>query len=86
MNNTSTYPLVYIKWVDSQIASLTWAYIEDITQEIATVETVGFVVKENKNTLTISASISIKEKSQHQAAQIITIPKCCILKKKSISF
>jgi len=77
--------IIRVSWVDSQIVSYTWTHFEDIVPKIATVESVGFVVSENKETLTLAASVSHKSDSDSQATQIITIPKCSIKSRKTIT-
>ena len=78
--------LIRIDWVDSQIVSLTWQYIADLKPEISKVSTVGFLISEDKEIVTIASSISYKDDSETQIGQIINIPKCCIVKRKIISF
>ena len=83
---SSKSKMLYVVWVDSQITSFSWTYVNDIEPKIATVESIGFVVAENKETLTLAGSVSVKDDSENQATQIITIPKCSITKKRVISF
>lgn len=82
----SKYKVVCINWVDSQIASLTWCHIDEVPQNIAKVSTVGFLISETKEIVTIASSLSLKENSESQVSSVINIPKCCIKSKKTISF
>ena len=79
------HKLVFIEWVDSQIASLTWCHIDDIPVGIATVISVGFLISETKDILTVAANLSYKENATTQISSVINIPKCCIKSKKIIS-
>ena len=82
----SKYKTVVISWVDSQIATLTWCNVDEIPQKIATVNTVGYLILETKDILTVAGSVSYKEDAVTVASSVINIPKCCIKKKKIISF
>lgn len=46
---------------DSQIVSLTWCHVDEIQQNIAMVETIGFLILATKDILTIAGSVSEKE-------------------------
>jgi hypothetical protein len=81
----SKYKMVSVSWVDSQIVELTWRHVDEIQQEIAMVETVGFLILETKEILTIAGSVSEKEDSVTKVATVINIPKCCIKRRKIIS-
>jgi hypothetical protein len=80
------YKIVSVVWVDSQIASLTWCHIDEIPINIATVTTVGFLVCQTKDIITVASSLSYKENATTQISSVINIPKCCIKSKKIISF
>ena len=80
------YKIVSIEWVDSQIASLTWCYIDEIPIKIAYVTTVGFLISQTKDIITVAGSFSYKEDATAQISSVINIPKCCIKSKKIISF
>ena len=80
------HKLVSIEWVDSQIASLTWCHIDEVPTNIAKVTTVGFLVCQTKDIITIAGSLSYKEDATTQISSVINIPKCCIKSKKVISF
>jgi hypothetical protein len=79
------YKMVSVSWVDSQVASFTWCHVDEIQQEIAMVETVGFLILETKEILTIAGSVSEKEDSVTSVSSVINIPKCCIKRRKIIS-
>lgn len=80
------FKVVCINWVDSQIASFTWCHIDEVPSNIAEVSTVGFLISETKDIVTIASSLSLKENSENQVSSVINIPKCCIRSKKTISF
>ena len=80
------YKIVSIEWVDSQIASLTWCYLDEIPIKIAYVTTVGFLISQTKDIITVAGSFSYKEDATAQISSVINIPKCCIKSKKIISF
>ena len=79
------YKIVSVVWVDSQIASLTWCHIDEIPINIATVTTVGFLICQTKDILTVASSLSYKKDATTQISSVINIPKCCIKSKKIIS-
>jgi hypothetical protein len=81
----SKYKIVSVSWIDSQIAELTWCHFDEIQQEVAIVETVGFLILETKEILTIAGSVSEKEDSVTKVATVINIPKCCVKQRKIIS-
>lgn len=83
---TKQYKIVSVVWVDSQIASLTWCHIDDVPVNIATVNTVGFLISQTKDIITVAGSFSYKEDATAQISSVINIPKCCIKSKKFISF
>jgi hypothetical protein len=75
--------IVKITWEDSKFENQTWVYIDDeYSPNIALVNTVGYIVKENKSFITVASTISINKDLDVQACCVITIPKRCIVKKK----
>lgn len=72
--------LVYVKWRDSHsTAEGTWHTKREIVTKAAAVETVGWVLKETKNSITLVSSVAPEE-----VAGDITIPKQNIIKRKRI--
>lgn len=87
MNKKNKYKMVYVKWVDSQFASQGWSHEKDINNEIATIETIGYLIKSKNKVYTIASSVSIKkEEIENQMTCVINIPKCCVVCKRVISF
>lgn len=72
-----------IKWVDSHYQS-GWILNEDILPiESKIIESVGFVVDEDDNHIRIALNVEFdKEDNIVQACDLMTIPKCSILKIK----
>jgi len=72
---------IKIKWVDSCYSN-GWARLDaEYDKEDIVVHTVGFVIDEDEETVTISSSVS-GGKFCHSP---LTIPKVAILNKKSVS-
>ena len=80
------YSPINIEWVDSQVLSFTWCNEEDLSDNIATVNTIGYFISQNKDIMTIAGSISLKENGQTQLSSVINIPKKCIKSKTIFSF
>lgn len=80
------HKLVSIEWVDSQFAAPGWCYIDDLPLSIATVTTVGFLINQTKDIITVASSLIFKDDLATQTSCAINIPKCCIKSKKVISF
>ena len=80
------YKIVSVVWVDSQFASLTWCHIDEIPVNIATVTTVGFLICQTKDIITVASSLVFKDDLATQTSGAINIPKCCIKSKTIISF
>lgn len=72
--------IIIIKWLDSKAAPHEWEYRDDLgTLEPVTCTTLGFIVKETKDYITIAHTIS-----DNQVLGRITIPRGCIKNKTSI--
>ncbi len=71
---------IYVKWVDSHsTAEGTWHTKGQINNDPAYAETIGWVLKESKRSITLVSSISPEEFGGD-----MTIPKGAILKRKKI--
>ncbi len=81
-----SYKIVSVVWVDSQFASLTWCHIDELPVNIATVTTVGFLVSQTNDIITVASSLVYNDYIVTQISGAINIPKCCIKSKKVISF
>lgn len=73
------FPLVEILWKDAQTGH-GWEHADDITVEIPTVITVGFLVKENEDGLVIASSVGT---DRHNNARI-TVPKGMVVSRKDL--
>lgn len=76
---------VYLEWVDSIMSpGGSWAEIELVKKrKIDRCRTIGFVVNENKNEITVIGSHS---HATNEVAGSITIPKCAIRKRRIVTW
>lgn len=75
------YKIVKIDWIDSCIGPAGWGEKEDYENvTIVKCTTVGFVVQETKEHITIANTVN-----EDQLLGVVTIPKCCIKKKKQLT-
>lgn len=72
--------IIEIDWIDSS-ASLGWAEPLPSAPETMTVKSIGFLICEDKDTLTMSAHMVQSKRYCHSP---MTIPKCAIRKRKVI--
>lgn len=72
--------IVIIDWVDSVRAS-DWTYIEDVDEKIMNCVSVGFLLKETDDSVTIAQNYGLKPE---QVCNLMTIPKCSIRSFKEI--
>lgn len=73
--------LFYIQWVDSSSSAGTWTMKEHLDGKLGICETVGWLVKESKKTITVVSSIA-----PHEYGGDMTIPKVAIVKRKRIKY
>lgn len=66
--------IVIIEWVDSVRAS-DWTYVEDVDEKPMDCISVGFLVEETNDSVTIAQNYGIKPE---QVCNTMTIPKCSI--------
>ena len=70
--------MIYIEWIDSSSVD-GWVFTEDFEPKLQTVESVGFIVHENEEMITISS---------HRAPNLVhspfTIPKIAIIRRYSL--
>lgn len=67
--------LVLVEWVDSKRMSEGWEYTEDIEPSVVTCQSVGWILKENKECIVIMPHM---DKNESQGCGIISIPKCAV--------
>jgi hypothetical protein len=72
-------PVYYLEWDDS-CATHGWDIPDTMVDLPSRIKSVGILVSENKESLTISTSIS----NHQNAMDKLTIPKSCIRKKKRV--
>lgn len=73
--------IVHVKWEDSHVNNGAWADPSDVKAWPLTIKTAGFLVAEDKKTITIASSVA----KEGNWAGVIKIPKSCILKRKVIA-
>jgi hypothetical protein len=79
------YNIEHIKWLDSYGCTSTWRPIEPI-ETLMECETVGFVVSETEEIISLANSISYETEHTHEQANgIMTIVKKCIIKRKKLN-
>ncbi len=64
-----------IRWVDSKSTTECWTHLDDVDHKPALIETVGWIIFEDKDVLSVAGSISERT---DQCTQGIVIPKPCI--------
>lgn len=73
--------IVYVKWEDSHVNGGVWVQSSDVKAWINTIKTVGFLVAEDKKTITIASSVA----KEGDWAGVMKIPKSCVLERKVIA-
>lgn len=78
--------LYYIEWIDSTTHS-GWRNIDSIGNEELTCKSIGWIVNENDESITLSSSVDslIDEKIQH-CVDAMTIPRIAIVLMQEIIF
>lgn len=66
--------IVVIDWVDS-IRAFDWTLMEDLDEKLLDCISVGFLLNETEEYVTIAQNYGLKPK---QVCNLITIPKCSI--------
>lgn len=78
------YKIKKIKWLDSYGCTNSWRKIENITEKLFC-ETVGFVVSETDELISLANSIAFEtEETVEQANGVMTIPKVSIIEEVEI--
>lgn len=73
---------MYFQWLDSHSpskGSSIWFLHEEINGDIDPIDTVGYVIKESKRSVTVASQIA-----EDCVGGVITIPKCAIIKRKKL--
>jgi len=71
MTDIKEYPLVIIEWMDAQSDS-DWTDMEKVGCELATIQTVGFIVSETRQGLAVASSL---DTTNGAASMVMVIPK-----------
>lgn len=83
-----TYKAVYVEWIDSTMRSRVWynlkELIDDSKQTEDKMQTVAYLVAENKLEYVFCASIHFEEGEPVEVGQSFTIPKGCVIKMKPV--
>lgn len=78
--------VVYVEWLDSFGCTSSWQSLEDYSPVAPIMKTIGFIVYESKDLLSLANSIGDEtEYTLEQANGIMTIPKNCIVQLKKIA-
>lgn len=78
---TIRFPIVYVEWVDSScLPNVTWFPISEIDNQVSRIATVGFLVAESKDCITLVRQYGFEENPG--VGGDITIPKAAITKRK----
>ena len=76
------YSAIIIEWEDSQISPQGWERVSDFIAQIPIMKSIGFIVYEDKNCISIASSLGMGTKtSDEQICNTITIPKRSIVSK-----
>lgn len=72
MHNDKEYKKIELVWIDSKGGG-DWEFFEDLVSKAAIVKTIGYLISEDEESITIAHSIA-----KNQCCGRITIPKVCI--------
>lgn len=77
---TLKFPIVYVEWVDSCSSPVSWMPITEVSNHLEKIATVGFLVAESKECITLVRQHGLEDTSA--VGGDITIPKAVITKRK----
>lgn len=75
---------LWLRWMDSG-STPGWGDEESLKEEALVCESIGWLVKENKNVIVLALNASFDEYSRYPFGDAISIPKGCILSRKVIN-
>lgn len=78
-------PLAFIEWEDSLGCPQGWQSFEDALTSCVIIQSVGWVLRESKESVTLVPHVGSVDGNANQGQGIMTIPKRCILKREAIS-
>lgn len=67
--------LKLVKWVDAFGCPAGWQHEEEVEKGVSVVQSVGFVIDETEQTLTLAPHIGGLNRDNRQMAGVITLPK-----------
>ncbi len=76
--------LVIVEWEDSQGCPQGWQFFEDVSFEPVTIRSVGWVLRENKQSVMLAPHVGRVGGVENQGQGIMTIPKRCILRRVTL--
>lgn len=83
---TKPYKLLKVEWLDSHMPSSGWKPMDNMDTPVdMPIVTVGFLISQTKTMIRLAASVGDFGTENEQVTGIISIPKCCILRKKEIT-
>jgi hypothetical protein len=75
------YQPVYIKWIDaSSQGDQAWKWIEGTSMELVTIHSLGFIINEDDEKITLGMNIS----ELGAFSGDITVPKSCVLLRQDL--
>jgi len=77
---------MYVEWIDSFGCTSQWQSLEDYSPILPIMKTIGFIVYESKDLISLANSIGDDtEHTLEQANGIMNIPRKCIVKLKELT-
>lgn len=76
--------LYYVKWMDSRGVSASWVFVDQVEHEACILHTVGAILKETEDVITIVPHFELKDGKIDQLCGEMTIPKVAIIKTEKI--
>lgn len=75
------FKINYVEWIDPHSCDEgTWMYIKDVKKTLAKCKTIGWVILEDDDSVTMGNHLS----NNDMVDGLLTIPKCLITKRKII--
>lgn len=76
----NNFPAVYVKWLDAQSHD-DWMSIEDLEDNLPEIHTVGFLIKESSEMITV---VQNYDSSNNQISMVMEIPRSWCVEVKQI--
>lgn len=80
----SPYRLVHVEWEDSAQPISNWVWIDEHATKAVRCISVGYLIAENKNAISIAANLGNLDRDRVQASGVIQIPRSCIIRTRRI--